>query len=67
MVEENLYRIVEVSMRRGKDRQDVGIMSVRQALDMPTAANLEYTNPDRSSRSARVFITREQLQAYVCS
>lgn len=66
MVEENLYRIVEVSVKRGTDRRAVGIMSVRQALELPNEPLLEYTNPDRSVRGAHTFITRDQLQAYVC-
>ncbi|KQS72789.1 hypothetical protein ASG39_03340 [Rhizobium sp. Leaf371] len=66
MVEENLYRIVEVSVKRGADRRDVGIMTVRQALALPDVPSLEYTNPDRKTRSGGPFITRAQLQAYAC-
>jgi len=65
MVEENLYRIVEVSLKRGSDRRDVGIMTVRQALELPDVPSLEYTHPD--SRADSRFLTRDQLQAYVCS
>jgi hypothetical protein len=67
MVEENLYRIVEVSMKRGSDRRDVGIMTVRQALELPDVPSLEYTHPEFNSRADSQFLTRDQLQAYVCS
>lgn len=67
MVEENLYRIVEVSVKRGADRRDVGIMTVRQALALPEVPSLEYTHPERSARMGNAFITRDQLQAYACS
>lgn len=66
MVEDNLYRIVEVSVKRGADRRDVGIMTVRQALALPEGPSLEYTDPDRKTRSGGPFITRAQLQAYAC-
>lgn len=67
MVEENLYRIVEVSLKRGGDRRDVGIMTVRQALELPDVPSLEYTHPELNSRAGSQFLTRDQLQAYVCS
>lgn len=67
MVEENLYRIVEVSLKRGPDRRDIGIMTVRQALEMPEVPSLEYTHPERNTGSGGRFMTRDQLQAYACS
>lgn len=67
MVEENLYRIVEVSLKRGTDRRDVGIMTVRQALELPDVPSLEYTHPDLNSQAGSRFLTRDQLEAYACS
>lgn len=67
MIAENLYRIVEVSVKRGSDRRDVGIMTVRQALDLPDVPSLEYSNPAYNSRNGRRFLTRDQLQAYASS
>ena len=67
MAEENLYRIVEVSLKRGADRRDVGIMTVRQALELPDVPSLEYTHPDLNSRPGNRFLTRDQLEAYACS
>jgi len=66
MAEKNLYRIVEVSVNRGNDRRDVGIMTVRQALELPDVPSLEYTHPDLDTRSNGHFINRSQLQAYAC-
>ncbi|MDO9417417.1 hypothetical protein [Pararhizobium sp.] len=62
----NLYRIVEVSLKRGEDRRDVGIMTVRQALALPDVPSLEYTHPERNSRPDGAFINRDQLRAYAC-
>ncbi len=67
MAEKNLYRIVEVSVNRGADRRDVGIMTVRQALELPDVPSLEYTHPERNTRSDSRFINRDQLQAYAFS
>ncbi|WEZ83240.1 hypothetical protein P6U16_20720 [Rhizobium sp. 32-5/1] len=67
MAEKNLYRIVEVSVNRGSDRRDVGIMTVRQALELPDVPSLEYTHPEFSTRSDSRFINRDQLQAYAFS
>ncbi|MEI2296934.1 hypothetical protein [Ensifer sp. MJa1] len=64
MSESNLYRIVEVSMKREGGRRDVGIMTVRQALELPEVPSLEYSHPELNSRSDGRFLTRDQLQAY---
>ncbi|OLP56634.1 hypothetical protein BJF92_11115 [Rhizobium rhizosphaerae] len=61
---EHLTQIVEVSLKRGNERQDVGIMTVRQALELPVPGRFEYTNPERSSRRGPARISREELQAY---
>ncbi len=65
MSEQNLYRIVEVSVKRDGDRRDVGIMTVRQALELQVPS-LEYSHPELNSRSDGRFLTRAQLQAYAC-
>ncbi len=44
MQEENLYRIVEVSLRQGSARRDIGIMTVRQALALPQGATIEVSD-----------------------
>ncbi len=66
MAEKNLYRIVEVSVNRGNQRRDVGIMTVRQALELPDVPSLEYTHPELDNRFGTRFINRDQLQAYAC-
>ncbi|MDQ0320634.1 hypothetical protein QO002_002772 [Pararhizobium capsulatum DSM 1112] len=64
---DNMNRIVEVSLKRGSVRRDVGIMTVRQALELPDVPSLEYTHPDQNSRPGSRLLTRDQLQAYICS
>ncbi|WEX76032.1 hypothetical protein PYH37_004299 [Sinorhizobium numidicum] len=64
MSESNLYRIVEVSVRRESGRKDIGIMTVRQALELPEVPSLEYSHPELNSRSDGRFLTRDQLKAY---
>lgn len=63
---ENLNRIVEVSLGQGAARRDVGIMTVRQALELPDVPSLEYTHPDHNTRQGSRLLTRDQLQAYIC-
>ncbi|ASY63298.1 hypothetical protein SJ05684_c18560 [Sinorhizobium sojae CCBAU 05684] len=64
MTERNLRRIVEVSVRRDSGRKDLGIMTVRQALELPDVPSLEYSHPDLNSRSDGRFLTRDQLEDY---
>ncbi|MFB2551693.1 hypothetical protein [Ensifer soli] len=64
MNDDHLYRIVEVSLKRSNGRSDVGIMTVRQALELPVEAVLEYSDPDLNSRSGGRAFNREQLVAY---
>ncbi|OAP42687.1 hypothetical protein AU381_16085 [Sinorhizobium glycinis] len=64
MSESNLRRIVEVSMKRETGRKDIGIMTVRQALELPEVPSLEYSHPELNSRSDGRFLTRDQLEAY---
>ena len=66
MGQDHLYRIVEVSLKHGANRRDVGIMTVRQALELPDVPSLEYTHPEINSHADSPFLTRDQLQAYVC-
>ena len=60
----NLYRIVEVTVKREGGRRDLGIMTVRQALELPQVPSLEDSHPELNSRSDGRFLTRDQLQAY---
>lgn len=64
---EHLNRIVEVSFRDNSGRRDVGIMNVRQALELPDVPSLEYTHPEQNTRAGSLLLTRDQLQAYICS
>lgn len=64
MSDRNLRRIVEVSVKRESGRKDLGIMTVRQALELPDVPSLEYSHPDLNSRSDGRFLTRDQLEAY---
>lgn len=67
MRERNLYRIVEVSMKRESGRKEIGIMTVRQALELPQVPSLEYSHPELNSRptgaSSRVTNSRPMRAA----
>lgn len=67
MTEEHLYRIVEVSLNRRGSRHDIGIMTVRQALDLPDVPSIEYSNPELNSRQDGRFLTRAELREYACA
>jgi hypothetical protein len=54
--------IVEVSVIRAGVRRAVGIMSMRQALDLPDIPNLSYSHPDPAKAAAGVAVSRADLE-----
>ncbi|NLS01383.1 hypothetical protein HGP17_31500 [Rhizobium sp. P38BS-XIX] len=57
--------IVEVSIDSAGGRRALGIMSMRQALDLPDLKRFTYTHPDPSKAAAGVVISREELQSFL--
>lgn len=54
--------IVEVSVIIAGVSRAVGIMSMRQALDLPDIPNLSYSHPDPAMAAAGVEVTRQDLE-----
>ena len=56
-----LESIVEVSVVKAGVSRAVGIMSMRQALDLPDIPNLIYSHPDPVKAAAGVEVNRRDL------
>jgi hypothetical protein len=57
--------IVEVSVDGANGRHAVGIMNMRQALDLPEMASLSYTHPDPAKAAAGVVVNRQELAGFM--
>ncbi|MBM7050412.1 MULTISPECIES: hypothetical protein [Rhizobium] len=57
--------IIEVSVDSASGRRALGIMSMRQALDLPDLLRFTYTHPDPSKAAAGVVVSREELQTFL--
>lgn len=58
--------IVEVSVDDAKGRRAVGIMNMRQALDLPRGmARLSYSHPDPVKAAAGIVISRQELESFL--
>jgi hypothetical protein len=54
--------IVEVSVVRAGVSRAVGIMSMRQALELPDIPDLSYSHPDPAKAAAGIALSRKDLQ-----
>lgn len=57
--------IVEVSLDGDNGRQALGIMNMRQALELPTTRSLTYTHPDPKKAAAGIVVSREELARFL--
>ncbi|SCB46729.1 hypothetical protein [Rhizobium lusitanum] len=57
--------IIEVSVDSASGRRALGIMSMRQALNLPDLLRFTYTHPDPSKAAAGVVVSREELQTFL--
>ncbi len=57
--------IVEVSIDGAFERRAIGIMSMRQALDLPDMPHLSYTHPDPAKAAAGIVVTRRELERFM--
>ena len=56
--------IVEVSITSTFERRAVGIMNVRQALDLPDMPSFRYSHPDPDKAAAGIMVTRRELERF---
>ncbi|MBW9118363.1 hypothetical protein JNB88_32700 [Rhizobium cauense] len=61
METQRTHFIVEVSVDGASGRKAVGIMNMRQALELPELPFLSYTHPDPVKAAAGVVISRQEL------
>ncbi len=65
MESERANCIVEVSVDGAEGRRAVGIMNMRQALELPEMPRLFYTHPDPAKAAAGVVVSRQELAGYM--
>ena len=57
--------IIEVSFDSASGRRALGIMSMRQALDLPDLPSFTYTHPDPQKAAAGIVLNRQELQRFL--
>ena len=57
--------IVEVSINSAFGRRAVGIMNMRQALDLPDLPSFTYTHPDPAMAAEGVVVSRKELERFI--
>lgn len=57
--------IVEVSVDSSSGRRALGIMSMRQALDLPELHRFTYTHPDPRKAAEGIMVSREELRTFL--
>jgi len=56
-----MIKIVEAVVRNGDQRVPVGLVSVKQALDMPEKEKFEFSHPAYEAGKTDIFVNRETL------
>jgi hypothetical protein len=62
----NQHYLVEVSVRGAMGRLPLGLMNVRQALELPDVPSLDYSHPNPARAAEGVILTRQELQGLAC-
>ncbi|NLS05641.1 hypothetical protein HGP14_20040 [Rhizobium sp. P32RR-XVIII] len=65
MENKRAHCIVEVSLESANGRRAVGIMNMRQALELPEMPCLSYTHPDPVKAAAGVVVNRQELAGFL--
>ncbi|WP_117192935.1 hypothetical protein [Rhizobium terrae] len=57
-----MHKIVEaVVVRNGDQRVPVGLVSIKQALEMPERERFEFSHPAYEAGKTDIFVNRETL------
>jgi len=56
-----MEKIVEAVVRRGNQRIAIGLVSVKQALELPQRGCYEFSHPAHEAGKTDVFVTRDML------
>ncbi|PKA38812.1 hypothetical protein [Rhizobium sullae] len=65
MENKKAHCIIEVSVDSANGRHAVGIMNMRQALELPEMPSLTYTHPDPVKAAAGIVVNRQELAGYL--
>jgi hypothetical protein len=57
-----MHKIVEAVVRSGDRRVPVGLMNIKQALEMSDKTIFEFSHPEHEAGKTDIFISREVLQ-----
>jgi hypothetical protein len=61
MREGAMHKIVEAVVRNGDQRVPIGLMTVKQALEMAERANFEFSHPEYVAGRTDIFVSRDVL------
>ncbi len=56
-----MNKIVEAVVKNGEKRIPVGLVSIKQALEMKETAQFEFSHPAYEAGSTNIFVNREAL------
>jgi hypothetical protein len=56
-----MQKIVEAVVRKGEQRIAVGLVSIKQALEMPERGLYEFSHPEYEAGKTDIFVSREAL------
>lgn len=60
-----MHKIVEAVIRSGEQRVPVGLVNLRQALEMSEKTPFEFSHPAHEAGRTDVFVSREFLQKLI--
>lgn len=61
-----MYKIVEAVVRDGDRRVPVGLMNIRQALELPKKPTIEFSHPAYEAGKTDIFVDRDVLSKFAC-
>ncbi|MFB9951549.1 hypothetical protein ACFFP0_22095 [Rhizobium puerariae] len=56
-----MHKIVEAVVRKGDQCVPVGLVSIKQALEMPDKPSFEFSHPAYEAGKTDIFVNRETL------
>jgi hypothetical protein len=56
-----MHKIVEAVVRNGDRRIPIGLMTVKQALEMVERSNFEFSHPEYEAGRTDIFVSRDVL------
>ena len=60
-------KIVEVRLNDEHGRRPIGIMTLRQALELPDLPSFEFTHPEPGNAKLGDFVSRRELEEFAAA